>query len=114
LLAVLGLFAMIAYSVAQRRTEFGIRLTFGATPASLQWLVISGGLVLAALGVTLGLAIAWGLARLMTAVLYGAKGADPLMFGSVGLMMLAAALLASWWPARRAGKVDVVKLLRAE
>lgn len=113
-LAVLGLFAMMAYTVAQRRTEFGIRLTFGATPASLQWLVTSGGLMLAALGVALGLAIAWGLARLMTAVLYGTKGADPLLFGIVGLVMLVAALPACWWPARRAGKVDVVKLLRAE
>jgi len=114
LLAVLGLFAMMSYSVAQRRTEFGIRLTFGATPASLKWLVLRGGLVLAALGVTLGLAIAWGLARLMTAVLYGTKGADPVVFGVVGFLMLIVALPACWWPARRADKVDVVKLLRAE
>ncbi|MBI2512442.1 MAG: ABC transporter permease [Opitutae bacterium] len=114
LLAVLGLFAMIAYSVAQRRAEFGIRLTFGATPASLQWLVVRGGLVLAALGVALGLGIAWGLARLMTAVLYGTRGADPVIFGVVGLVMFVVALPACWWPARRAGQVDVVKLLRAE
>jgi putative ABC transport system permease protein len=114
LLAVLGLFAMMSYSVAQRRAEFGIRLTFGATPASLKWLVLRGGLILAALGVTCGLAIAWGLSRLMTAVLYGTKGADPAIFGIVGSLMLLVALPACWWPARRAGKVDVVKLLRAE
>lgn len=114
LLAVLGLFAMMSYSVAQRRAEFGIRLTFGATPESLKWLVLRGGLVLAALGVTFGLAIAWGLSRLMTAVLYGTQGADPVIFGVVGALMLIVALPACWWPARRAGKVDVVKLLRAE
>jgi len=114
LLAMLGLFAMMSYSVAQRRAEFGIRLTFGATPASLRWLVIRSGLVLAALGVVLGLGIAWGLSRLMTAVLYGTRGADPLVFGLVGLVMFLVALPACAWPAWRAGKVDVVKLLRAE
>ncbi len=114
LLAVLGLFAMMSYSVAQRRAEFGIRLTFGATPNSLKWLVLRGGFVLAALGVVGGLAIAWGLSRLMTAVLYGTSGADPVIFGVVGVLMLLVALPACWWPARRAGKVDVVKLLRTE
>ncbi|HLP24890.1 MAG TPA: hypothetical protein VK477_04385, partial [Acidobacteriota bacterium] len=66
------------------------------------------------MGVVFGLAIAWGLSRLMTAVLYGTKGADPTIFGVVGVLMLFVALPACWWPARRAGKVDVVKLLRAE
>ena len=114
LLAVLGLFAMMAYTVVQRRTEFGIRLTFGATPESIRWLVISGGLVLAALGVVIGLGLAWGLTRFMRAALYGSGPVDPLVFGIVGVVMLLVALPACWWPARRAGQVDVVKLLRAE
>lgn len=114
LLAVLGLFAMMAYTVVQRRTEFGIRLTFGATPESIRWLVVSAGLLLAALGVVVGLGVAWGLSRFMRAMLYGTNGADPLVFGLVGLLMLVVALPACWWPARRAGQVDVVKLLRSE
>ena len=114
LLAVLGLFAMMAYTVVQRRSEFGIRLTFGATPESIRWLVVSGGLVLATLGVVIGLGLAWGLSRFMRSMLYGTSAADPLVFGIVGVVMLLVALPACWWPARRAGQVDVVKLLRAE
>lgn len=114
LLALLGLFAMIAYSVTQRRAEFGIRLTFGATPESIQRLVISGGMVLAAYGVVIGLGLAWALSRFMTAMLYQTSGREPLVYGIVGVLMLLVALPACWWPARRAGRVDVVKLLRAE
>jgi predicted permease len=114
LLAVLGLFAMMSYTVAQRQAEFGIRLTFGATPDSIKWLVVSGGLLLAAGGVVIGLSLAWGLSRFMRAVLYGTGLVDPLVFGVVGVLMLLVALPACWWPARRAGQVDVVKLLRAE
>ncbi|MFZ5497209.1 MAG: ABC transporter permease [Verrucomicrobiota bacterium] len=114
LLAALGLFTMMACSVVQRRTEFGIRLTFGATPESIRWLVIRSGLVLAAASVVAGIGLAWGLSRFMQAVLYGTGGADWLVFGIAGLLMLLVALPACWWPARRAGRVDVVKLLRAE
>lgn len=114
LLAMLGLFAMIAYSVAQRRAEFGIRLTFGATPESIRRLVVSGGMVLAALGVVIGLGLAWALSRFMATLLYQTSGREPLVYGLVGVLMLLAALPACWWPARRAGQVDVVKLLRAE
>jgi putative ABC transport system permease protein len=114
LLAMLGLFAMMAYTVVQRSSEFGIRLTFGATPASIRWLVVSGGLVLAGIGVVAGLGLAWGLSRFMRALLFGTDGVDPLVFGLVGLLMFAVALPACWWPARRAGRLDVVKLLRSE
>jgi putative ABC transport system permease protein len=114
LLAAMGLFAMMSYTVVQRRTEFGIRLTFGATPGSIQWLVVGSGMKLAALGGLIGLGLAWGLARLMESVLYGTGGADWLVFGAAGLVMWLVAFPACWWPARRAGQVDVVKLLRAE
>lgn len=114
LLALLGLFAMMAYNVAQRRTEFGIRLTFGATPDSIRRLVISDGLMLAGIGVVVGLGLAWGLSRFMEALLYQTSGRDPLVYGIVGVLMLLVALPACWWPARRAGQVDVAKLLRAE
>jgi putative ABC transport system permease protein len=114
LLAAMGLFAMMAYTVAQRRTEFGIRLTFGATPDSIRWLVIRGGLKLAGLGVVIGLGLAWGLSRFMQAALYGVGRADWAVFAIAGAVMLGVALPACWWPALRAGRVDVSRLLRAE
>ena len=114
LLALLGLFAMMAYNVTQRRAEFGIRLTFGATPESIRRLVVTHGLVLAATGVVIGLGLAWALSRFMVVILYQTSGRDPLVYGVVGALMLLVALPACWWPARRAGQVDVVKLLRAE
>jgi putative ABC transport system permease protein len=114
LLAMLGLFAMMAYSVVLRRAEFGIRITFGATPESIRRLVVGGGMMLAALGVVIGLLLAWGLSRFMRSVLYGTGLVDPVVFGIVGVLMLLVALPACWWPARRAGQVDITKLLRPE
>lgn len=113
-LAVVGLGAMMAYSVAQRRGEFGIRLALGATTESIQWLVLRRGLLLAGLGVAGGLGVAWALARFLEALLFKTKGHDPLTYGAVGLTMLVVAVAACWWPARRAARVDLAKLLRAE
>lgn len=114
MLALLGLFAMMSYNVSQRRSEFGIRLTFGAAPESIRRLVIGGGLRLAGFGVVLGLVLAWGLSRFMEAMLHGTKGWDPLVFATVAALMFLVALPACWWPARAAGRVDVVRLLRPE
>ncbi|HYC70305.1 MAG TPA: ADOP family duplicated permease [Opitutaceae bacterium] len=114
LLALLGLFAMMAYSVNQRQAEFGVRLTFGATPDSIRALVVGGGLKLAGVGVAAGLLLAWTLSRFMQAVLYDTKGWDPLVFGTVAALMFLAALPACWLPARAAGKLDVARLLRPE
>lgn len=114
LLAMLGLFAMMAYSVVLRRAEFGVRMAFGATPDSIRRLVVGGGMMLAALGVVIGLALAWGLSRFMRSVLYGTGLVDPVVFGITGVLMLLVALPACWWPARRAGQVDITKLLRPE
>lgn len=114
LLAATGLFAMMAYSVAQRRAEFGVRLALGATNGSLYRLVLSAGAKLAALGIAIGLAAAWGLSRFLESLLIGAAPHDVLTFAAVGLLMLAVAVLACGWPARRAARVDVTELLRAE
>lgn len=114
LLAATGLFAMMAYSVAQRRAEFGVRLALGATGASLYRLVLSAGAGLAALGVAIGLAVAWGLSRFLESLLIGAAPHDALTFAAVGLLMLVVAVAACWWPAHRAARVDVTELLRSE
>jgi putative ABC transport system permease protein len=70
--------------------------------------------MLAATGVVIGLGLAWALSRFMAVILYQTSGREPLVYGFVGVLMLLVALPACWWPARRAGQVDVVKLLRAE
>lgn len=114
LLAVVGLFATLAFAVAERRAELAIRLTLGATPQDVARLVLSRGMALAAGGVALGLGGAAGLARFAEALLFGVQPLDPLTYGAVGLSMLAVAVPACWWPARRAARIDPARLLRSE
>jgi putative ABC transport system permease protein len=114
LLAIMGLFTMMAYTVAQRRSEFGIRFALGATPGMIHRLVLGRGLLLAATGVALGLALAWGLSRLMESLLYQTKTGDPLTYALVGGLMLLVAVPACWVPAHRATKVDLANLLRPQ
>jgi putative ABC transport system permease protein len=112
LLAGLGLFTMMAYTVTQRRAEFGIRFALGATPGMIHRLVLGRGLALAATGVVLGLGLAWGLSRFMESLLYQTKAGDPLTYAIVGGLMLVVAIPACWLPAHRSTKVDLVHLLR--
>lgn len=112
LLALTGLFAMMAYTVAQRRTEFGIRCALGATPAQIQRLVLRRGLALAAAGVALGLGLALALGRLLESMLYETRLGDPLTLLVVAGVMLLGAVPACWLPARRSSRVDLTVLLR--
>ncbi|HET7535956.1 MAG TPA: FtsX-like permease family protein, partial [Candidatus Didemnitutus sp.] len=114
LLAVVGLFATLAYSVMQRRGEFGIRFALGASVTSVYRLVVARGLALVAIGVALGLGLAWSLARFIESMLFETSTHDPLVFGLVGCAMLLVALPACWLPAMRATKVDLTKLMRSE
>jgi putative ABC transport system permease protein len=114
LLAALGLFAMLAYTIDQRRGEFGIRLTLGAAPGSIYQLVIGRGLVLTFFGVVLGLGAAAGLSRFLESLLYETSRHDPLTYGLVGAVMLLVAVPACWLPARRAARVNPVEVLRAQ
>ncbi len=114
LLAIMGLFTMMAYTVAQRRSEFGIRFALGATPWAIHRLVLGRGLALAATGVVLGLALAWALSRSMESLLYQTKTTDPLTYAIVGGLMLLVAVPACWVPAHRATKVDLTVLLRPQ
>jgi len=100
--------------VSQRTRELGVRLALGASPSDVQGMVLRRGLVLAGLGVGIGLAAAVGLTRVMEALLYGIDPVDPLTFGSVALALTSVALLASWIPARRAARVDPVEAIRYE
>jgi putative ABC transport system permease protein len=112
LLAAIGIYGLISYSVDQRLQEIGVRMALGAGRPQLLRLVVSHGFKLAAAGVVLGLAIAYGLTRVLASLLFGVKAADPLTFGSVALILVLIALTATWFPARRAAAVEPVEALR--
>jgi putative ABC transport system permease protein len=113
-LVVVGMFSVVAYTVASRSQEFGVRLALGATPADLHRLVLTRGLISAGLGVILGTAVALGLTRYMQSLLFETTPYDPAVFVGVGLVLLMSAAAACWLPARRAAKVNPVIALRAE
>jgi putative ABC transport system permease protein len=113
-LAATGLFAVMAYAVAQRQREFGVRIALGATPENLQWFVLGRGLRLTMLGIALGLGAAWGLTRFLRTILYETSPHDPITYAGVAVVLLGVAALACWLPARRAARVNPVDALRAE
>jgi putative ABC transport system permease protein len=113
-LAVTGIYGVMAYLVACRRREFGIRMALGAKRRDVLGLVVKQGLKLIVIGVGIGIAGALALTRFLSSLLYGVKPTDPLTFIAVSLILITVALLASYIPARRATKVDPVVALRYE
>jgi predicted permease len=111
-LGAVGIFGVLAYAVHQRRQEIGVRVALGARPRTVLGLVVGQGLLLAAAGVAIGVAGAILLTRWMQDVLYEIQPSDPATFIQVVLVLVAAALLASWFPARRALAIDPVTALR--
>ena len=113
-LATVGLYGVIAYSVSQRTREMGIRLALGADRPSVLRLVMSQGARLTLAGLVAGLVGAAALTRVMAGMLYGVTPLDPVTFVLVGIVLGLVALLASYFPARRATRVDPVIALRAD
>ncbi|MDF1504466.1 ADOP family duplicated permease [Roseisolibacter sp. H3M3-2] len=112
--AAVGLAGVVAFAVAQRTREMGVRLALGAAGADVERMVVGEGMRLAVLGVGVGLAAAAGVARLLSAQLYGVGAGDPATYLLVAAALSAVALLAAWLPARRASRVDPLVALRAE
>ena len=114
LLASLGLYGLLAYTVTQRSREIGLRMALGASAGRVVAMVVLRGVALSAAGLVLGLSAAWLLAGAMSKILYGVAATDPGTYGAVALMLCAIAGAASWIPARRAVRIDPIVVLREE
>jgi len=113
-LGIVGIYGVISYTVSQRRREIGIRAALGAQQGELKGAFVRHGLVLAGIGVVIGLVAAAGLTRLLSTLLYGVTPLDPVTYAAVPVVLVIATALASYVPARRAASVDPVEALRME
>jgi putative ABC transport system permease protein len=114
LLGIVGIYGVMSYAVSQRTREMGIRLALGAEPGQVRRMFVGNALVLAGAGVVIGLAAAAGLTRLMKSLLFGISTLDPVIYAAMPFVLVAAALLASYLPARRASRIDPSEALRLE
>lgn len=112
LLAAIGIYGLMAYSVEQRTQEIGIRMALGAEQSNVRTMILRQGMIFAVIGIVLGMAGAFALAKQIASFLFGVKVFDPLVFVAIPLVLLATAILAVWWPALQATKVDPATALR--
>jgi ABC-type antimicrobial peptide transport system permease subunit len=112
LLALIGIYGVISYSVAQRTKEVGIRRALGARQSDILWLVVRQGCGLVLAGIAFGLGGAVALTRLVNTLLFGVSATDPATFAGVALLFLVVGLAASYIPARRAARIDPMAALR--
>jgi putative ABC transport system permease protein len=113
-LALLGIYGVMSYAVAQRTREIGIRMSIGARQSDVARMIITRGLAMTVAGVVVGLAASLFLSRLVESQLFGVRTSDPLTLTTVFVLMTVVAAAAAWIPARRAARVDPVVALRAE
>ncbi len=113
-LAAIGIYGSMAYSVQQQKQEIGIRLALGAEPGKLRNRVVSQGTRLASIGAAIGLAVAFGLSRILASLLFGVQPRDPVVFSIAPALLLAVALAAVWLPARRASRINAADAIRYE
>jgi len=114
LLALVGIYGVIAYSVTERTREIGVRMALGAQRREVVRMVVREGMAMALAGMAAGLAGAWSLTHWMASLLYDVKAADPATFAAVSAALAATAMLACWIPALKAARVDPVVALRYE
>src|SRR6202011_2639984 len=113
-LAVFGLYGVIAYSVARRTREIGIRMALGAKPAAILRLIMGQGSIMLFSGIALGLLLAVATGKMLSGILYEVGALDPVAFTAAPILLAVAALVATWLPARRAAALNPVKALRYE
>jgi ABC-type antimicrobial peptide transport system permease subunit len=114
LLAAIGIYGLMAYSVEQRTQEIGIRLALGAQASRVRRMIVVQGMSLAVIGVVVGIASAFGLTRFMANLLFGVQARDPMVFLGIPLLLTVVALAAVWLPAQRVTRVDPLTALRYE
>jgi putative ABC transport system permease protein len=114
LLTAIGIYGVLAYSVAQRTNEIGIRIALGAAKSTIFRLIVGQAMFLVAISVAVGLVGAFAATRLLNNLLYGIGASDPITFVGIVLLVTAVAFLAAWLPARRATRIDPIIALRAE
>jgi putative ABC transport system permease protein len=113
-LALVGIYGVMAWSVARRTREIGIRVALGAAPRRIAWLVIADGAKLCAIGSAIGIVGAIGARRVLASLVFGVSTADPWVYGAVIVLMAGVAIAACYLPARRAGRVDPTEALKAD
>jgi ABC-type antimicrobial peptide transport system permease subunit len=113
-LGIIGIYGVMAYVVAQRAREIGIRLALGAQQRQVQTMFLRHGLALTGIGIAIGLVAALAVTRLMSSLLFGVAATDPAAYAAALGMIVAAAALASYLPARRAAAIEPVETLKAE
>ena len=113
-LTAIGIYGVMAYSVAQRTNEIGIRIALGAAKSSIFRLIVGQAMALVGISVVVGVVGAFAATRLLNSLLFGVGAADPVTFGAIVLLISAVAFLAAWLPARRAAQVDPIVALRTE
>ena len=111
-LSAVGLYAVTAYSVAQRTQEIGVRMALGAQAAQVLWLILRQSIVQMAIGLTLGIAGAYGVSKLLATMLFQTGARDPLLLASIVALLVGVSTAACLWPARRATRLEPVNALR--